>query len=129
MYRFLSIFLLLGSLMSCSKHDDIMLYSSYYHQGADKVYSAIHIPNSFTPDGDGMNDMFYSSMNGISSFSLRIYNRTQQVFETANFNESWNGISSRTGLLAPSGIYSYILNAIDYTGHIYEIEGSVNLFR
>lgn len=115
--------------MSCSKNDDILRYSSYYHLDADTVYSAIHIPNSFTPDGDGMNDMFYPSMNGISSFSLRIYNRTQQVFETTNYNESWNGVFSSNGLLAPSGVYSYTVDAIDYTGYVYEIEGSVNLFR
>lgn len=129
MYRFLSIFLLVGSLISCSKHNDILMYSSYYNRDADTTYSSIFIPNSFTPDGDGMNDIFYPSMNGISSFSLRIYNRTQNVFETTNFNEYWNGILSSNGSTAPSGVYSYTLDAIDYTGHVYEIEGSVHLIR
>lgn len=105
------------------------MYSSYYNRDADTTYSSIFIPNSFTPDGDGMNDIFYPSMNGISSFSLRIYNRTQNVFETTNFNEYWNGILSSNGSTAPSGVYSYTLDAIDYTGHVYEIEGSVHLIR
>ncbi len=125
MYRFLSIFLIIGGLAACSKHDDILLYSSYYHQDADTIYSAIHIPNSFTPDGDGMNDMFYPSMNGITNYSFAIYDRSNIVFETNDLNECWNGISN--GIMQANGIYSYTISATDYTGYKYDIEGFVHL--
>jgi gliding motility-associated-like protein len=54
------------------------------------------LPNAFTPNGDGINDVFYAirrpSSNTSHFFQMDIYNRWgEQVFETYNENSGWDG--------------------------------------
>ena len=72
----------------------------------------VFIPNSFTPDNDGKNDVFYIKGKGIGIIkSLVIYNRWgETVFENKNFNiddrsTGWNGRFK--GVLVPAGSYVY----------------------
>jgi gliding motility-associated-like protein len=52
----------------------------------------LFIPNSFTPNGDGINDVFHVSANEISEFHITIFNRWGElVFESYALNEDWNG--------------------------------------
>lgn len=52
----------------------------------------IFVPNSFTPDGDGLNDIFKAQGTDIISFHLSIFDRWGElIFETKNMNEGWNG--------------------------------------
>lgn len=74
--------------------------------------SRIYIPNTFTPNGDGVNDMFLISGDGISTVHyLRIYNRWGSlVFERKDFqpgdkSSAWNG--RYKGGLVPQGSYVY----------------------
>ncbi|TCC92080.1 T9SS type B sorting domain-containing protein [Pedobacter frigiditerrae] len=73
-----------------------------------KVYPKIEIPNTFTPNGDGINDTW--NIPSISAFDkpmLKVVNRNGQlVYENRNI-QSWDGKSNGKNL--PTGIYYYTL--------------------
>jgi gliding motility-associated-like protein len=58
-----------------------------------QCYSGFIIPNAFTPNGDGKNDLFRPLVFGsVKEFQFIIYNRWgQKVFETKKIGEGWNG--------------------------------------
>ncbi|HYK55616.1 MAG TPA: gliding motility-associated C-terminal domain-containing protein, partial [Flavisolibacter sp.] len=55
---------------------------------------AVYIPNAFTPNGDGLNDLFKVTAFGtLDHFDLQIYNRWGElVFKTNDVQKGWNGI-------------------------------------
>jgi len=66
------------------------------------------LPNAFTPNGDGLNDVFIPirRYDFVKQYHLSIYNRWGQiVFETDNIDEGWDGTS--LGKAAPKGNYVY----------------------
>lgn len=66
----------------------------------------IYIPNSFTPNGDGVNDVFKVHAEGIEGYHMQIFNRWgQMVFESFDVNNSWDG--SFQNQQAPQGLYLY----------------------
>ncbi|MGZ5219280.1 MAG: T9SS type B sorting domain-containing protein, partial [Chitinophagaceae bacterium] len=72
----------------------------------------VYIPNSFTPNNDGKNDVFYIMGKGIGIIkSLIIFNRWgETVFQRRNFNiddraNGWDG--KQKGILVPAGAYVY----------------------
>ncbi|MCX6306645.1 MAG: gliding motility-associated C-terminal domain-containing protein [Bacteroidetes bacterium] len=68
----------------------------------------IWVPNAFTPDGDGVNDIFRPVSNNIRQFSMKIYNRYGQlVFTSSNPENGWDG-TFHDGR-SPEGNYIYII--------------------
>lgn len=90
----------------------------------------LYIPNSFTPEENGLNDVFSVKYSGskIEYFELDIYNRWGQVVKSfSSINDSWDGTYS--GTLAPMGVYSYKIKG-KYAGHRdFSQHGIVNLIR
>lgn len=87
-----------------------------------------YIPNSFTPDGDGINDQFGIIGNSLSGYHLSVYNRWgQQIFESKGPFDTWNG-NGPDGNSAPMGVYVYRAKIFNAPGkQIYN--GTVNLLR
>jgi gliding motility-associated-like protein len=53
---------------------------------------AIYVPNAFTPDGDGLNDLFGPVMRGVESYHIVIMDRWgETIFETSSFSTAWDG--------------------------------------
>jgi gliding motility-associated-like protein len=53
---------------------------------------ALYIPNSFTPNGDGINDVFRASATEVSDFHMTIFNRWGQLlYESYSINNGWDG--------------------------------------
>jgi len=80
----------------------------------DTAYSTViirsefefRIPNAFTPNGDGLNDVFKPNLLGVHDYIFLVFNRWGQIlFETHNSLEGWNGYFK--GSLCPSAIYIY----------------------
>ena len=72
----------------------------------------IIIPNVFTPDGDGTNDVWYIPNSGLSAFHVDIYDRWGlKVFESTADQIRWDGHSS-AGKLLSDGTYYYVLTAV-----------------
>ena len=97
----------------------------------DKNY---FVPNTFTPNGDGMNDIFYPRGSSIDRIqSMRIFNRWGQVvFEKKNFmansiSEGWNGVHQ--GRPANTDTYVYIIEYLCENGEIVPVKGNVTLLR
>lgn len=90
----------------------------------------IEIPNVFTPNNDGLNDVFRIryDRDKVDLDILRIYNRYGElIFETQNVDQGWDGNFS--GDLVNSGVYVYYLVADCYDGTSKIIKGNVTLLR
>lgn len=68
----------------------------------------LYIPNAFSPNGDGINDIFTGTTLGFDGFDLSIYDRWGRVIHTTqDANAGWDGTSQ--GRLVPNGVYAYVL--------------------
>mgnify|MGYP000403897476 CR=1 FL=1 len=91
---------------------------------------ALFLPNSFTPNGDGLNDTFTPKGFGIAlnNYSFLIFNRWGElVFETNNVLEGWDG--SYNGELLPSGVYVWRADFLDLNGKAYRRKGQMTIIR
>lgn len=89
----------------------------------------IFIPKSFTPNGDGINDILYPYLSGIKEFKyFKVYNRFNQLmFETRNHDAGWNGTVN--GTPQPMAIYIWVAVGIANDGSTVERKGQVLLLR
>ncbi len=89
----------------------------------------ILVPNAFTPNGDGRNDIIKPIPIGIATLNyFRIYNRWgQMLFSTGEFNKGWDG--NLNGTQQQSGTYVYMTEGIDYLGNTIFRKGTVVLIR
>ncbi len=91
-----------------------------------KPQEIIYIPNSFTPDNNGLNDIFKPIIGfaNYNKYSLKIFNRLGQViFETDNINLGWDGKYKGILLLNEVLIYEVLIETtegrpIKKTGHL-----------
>jgi len=88
-----------------------------------------YIPNAFTPNGDGQNDLFrVKTGDAPRSFSMIVFNRFGgKVFESANVNTGWNGFIG--GTPAPAGAYVYTIMLTTSAGNIIKRQGTIMLVR
>ena len=89
----------------------------------------VYLPNSFSPNGDGINDVF--AINPVGIFSLgyfRIYdNWGGLVFETNNLSQGWDG--KLNGVRLPMATYTWMIQATDIYNNSIKEMGSVTLIR
>jgi gliding motility-associated-like protein len=91
---------------------------------------AIFIPNAFSPNQDGTNDIFkLTTTAGLKLLQFEIYNRWgNKVWRTTDFREGWNGYEQ--GKPAATDTYFYILRYYCLTdGHLYTRKGDLMLIR
>jgi hypothetical protein len=82
-----------------------------------KQGSELFVPNSFTPNGDGVNDSYLVRGSGIESFSMTIINsKGKVVFQTININEAWNFDGSANDL--ENEFYTAIVRAVGFDGKV-----------
>lgn len=94
-----------------------------------KPETFIKVPTTFTPNGDGRNDIIYVKGWGIKDLiSFQIYNRWGEiVFETSELEEGWNGYYK--DVLQNNDIYTYKVKAVDFFDKPMEAEGHIDLMR
>jgi len=95
---------------------------------------AVYIPNTFSPNGDGTNDVFYIRGKGVNFIkSFRIFNRWgQEVFKRENIaiddiSSGWNGTYKSQPQAAD--VYVYFIEAYCDTNERFELRGNVTLLR
>jgi gliding motility-associated-like protein len=70
----------------------------------------VNIPNAFTPDGNGHNDVFFPVLYGseVLFFEFDIYDRWGRLmYEAASTEDGWDGTIRETGEMAPCGVYNW----------------------
>lgn len=73
----------------------------------EECFDLFFLPNAFTPDGDGLNDIFKPKIGTHVSFEMRIFNRNGEVvFESKDPDKGWNGSFMNNEFFCPSGVYA-----------------------
>jgi len=86
------------------------------------------IPNAFTPNNDGKNDIFKAYGSSIKEIDLRVFNQWgQMLFETNDPGKGWDG--TYNGNPQPVGVYIYLVRAVLYGEKIITKRGTLNLIR
>jgi gliding motility-associated-like protein len=87
-------------------------------------------PSSFTPNGDGINDMFFGKGFGIKEFEMFIYNRWGDlIWETRDQYEGWHGYANDGDREAQQGVYVYLVSIVDIYDVTHKVVGKVVLIR
>lgn len=89
---------------------------------------ALYVPNAFTPNGDGKNDMFQPKGSGFTNYELYIFDRWgERLFYSNDFATGWDG--TFRGLVCQDGVYTFKINLVSIGGKAREITGSVTLYK
>ncbi|MCA1751040.1 MAG: gliding motility-associated C-terminal domain-containing protein [Flavobacteriales bacterium] len=86
------------------------------------------LPNTFSPNEDGLNDVYFVRGGPFTEFDFKIYNGWgQEIFNSTSQENGWDG--NHEGKQLPLGVYVYTLKATNVLGNFYEITGKINLLR
>jgi gliding motility-associated-like protein len=94
-----------------------------------KVDPGLFVPNAFTPNGDGINDVFRPIPIGMKSLKyFKVFNRDGQlIFSTSIQNKGWDGTFK--GKPQDGDVYVWIVEGIDYQDKLIFQKGNVTLIR
>jgi gliding motility-associated-like protein len=111
------------SMNNCQVTDTISLTDQL-------CFREIEMPNVFSPNGDGTNDLFLPlAYGGIIKAQMNIYNRWGKiVFSTSELKAGWDGINL-DGDICAEGVYFWSINYTNKFRDTYNISGSVTLIR
>jgi gliding motility-associated-like protein len=94
---------------------------------------ALYIPNTFTPDGNNLNDFFQPVGVGINedNYRMDIYDRWgEQIFTSNNFRKGWDGSVKGSGSnLAEEGVYVYKITVYDMQGNKHPFVGHITVLK
>lgn len=114
----------LSAVNSCGSEEEVILVEEV------DCRCQFFLPNAFTPNGDGINDLYKGVFNCEPvAFEMNIFNRWGElVFTSRDPETGWNGEMLESGYFAPNGVYAYsvsyesrINNVIDHqtlNGHL-----------
>jgi gliding motility-associated-like protein len=89
---------------------------------------SFYIPNTFTPNGDGLNDIFQPKGLGIEKYEMMIFDRWgEKIFESKEFEKGWDG--KYQGKICPSDVYVYKIKISNIFGEAHDYTGHVNLIK
>jgi gliding motility-associated-like protein len=98
------------------------------NKAANPQGNNIFVPNLFSPNGDGVNDVLLVYSTSIRDLEFRVYNQWGQlVFTSKDQRQGWDGTMS--GQKQPLGVYVYALRATMTDGTIVNKKGNVTLMR
>jgi gliding motility-associated-like protein len=88
-----------------------------------------YLASAFSPNGDGLNDVYPLYSNHLIRFDFYVFDRTGRlVYQTNNrFNSYWDGNSNGNPL--PPGVYSYSMRGVNRENNDVEYKGTITLVR
>ena len=88
----------------------------------------VFVPNVFSPNADGKNDILYAYGNYIDKLDMRIFNQWgEQIITITDKSRGWDG--THRGKAQPVGVYVYVLQATLTDGRTVKMKGSITLLR
>lgn len=90
----------------------------------------VQIPNAFTPNSDGINDLYKPKITfgDRDGYLFRVYDRWGSViFETNDISAGWNGYTGNK--MAPMGVYVYLISFVSAENKVYEYRGFFTLLK
>ncbi len=106
--------------LGCSNTQSSLVLSSAY----------FYIPSAFTPNGDGLNDVFRIEGRGFSEYELTIFNRWGNViFHTTNPEDAWVGNAGEEDFFAQNQDYNYVLRVKGFDTNTIQRTGTVKVIR
>lgn len=94
----------------------------------DEKNKLYYIPNAFSPNGDGYNDVFYVYGKAVTEVKFSIFDRWgEKVFESNDLNFGWNGVYKDE--VMPPGVFVYYAELYFENGDKVEEKGSITLLR
>jgi gliding motility-associated-like protein len=89
---------------------------------------ACYIPNAFTPNTDGKNELFMPVLRGVSRYLFSVYNRWgMKLFQTENQSQGWDGTYNGEDCMQDVYIYKVLVTPDNGRPRVYE--GQVMLYR
>lgn len=118
----------------------VTLYSTNVNGCIDSIIYTIiiddiitaYIPNSFSPNADGINDLFNIYSHGIApdNFEMLIFDRWgNKICHTRDLYEGWNGSVNNNGTLVQIDVYVYRFNYKDVKGKKHKAIGHVTIVK
>ena len=91
---------------------------------------SVFVPTAFTPNNDGLNDVFEVKVNGVYSFEMKIYNRWgEMVYFSDNIDHGWDGKESLSNDVIENGTYLYHIYVTDDNEKPWVYNGELNLMK
>lgn len=92
------------------------------------VIDKMFIPNAFTPNNDGLNDVFRVYGYAAREVHMMVFNQWgEKIFESRSQQQGWDG--THKGRVQPAGVYVYVVKMTMLNGAVEVRRGSVNLIR
>lgn len=130
MRRKISILCILLPLLTCQLHAQEVNDGEEGKPEETPQVSSLLMPNAFSPNGDGINDIYKakSGYQNITEFHAYIFNRWgQKLFEWTDPATGWDG--TYKGSPVKDGVYFCLVKAKGADGKIYNFKKDVNLLR
>jgi gliding motility-associated-like protein len=91
--------------------------------------ASVYIPNAFTPNGDGIDDIFEVFGTTLQSVGMKVFDRWgEKVFDSQGSQwATWDG--TYRGVMQPPGVYIYYVTLVFLDGTSQVREGSITLIR
>jgi gliding motility-associated-like protein len=88
----------------------------------------IYVPNAFTPNGDGLNDIFQAKGFYITKFDMQIFDRWgEQIFTSNDINKGWDGTIK--GKIIENSVYVWKVVVVDAKKKRHDLTGHVTLMK
>jgi gliding motility-associated-like protein len=107
-------------LRNCSVSETVRVFVG---EGDD-----FYVPNAFSPNGDGNNDVLEVYGSGLATVKLKIFNRWgEKIFDSGNQWMGWDG--TYKGQLQNPGVYTYYAEGVYLNGKVREKKGTITIIR
>ncbi|HTA26865.1 MAG TPA: PKD domain-containing protein, partial [Bacteroidia bacterium] len=89
-----------------------------------------YIPDAFSPNGDGLNDVFMPKASYVKAYEMYIYDRWgMQLFHSSDINNGWDGTVRGGNTISQEDTYVYLINVTDSQGTQHSYTSKLNLVK
>jgi gliding motility-associated-like protein len=90
----------------------------------------IYVPNCITPDGDGINDLFFAKGHDLKSYEIQIFDRWgNELYRSTDIDQPWDGSYENVNYYVTDGGFTYQILAEGIRGNLIEKTGFVIIIR